>query len=134
MTSVFNPAEKLDDLFLLFILIFIYFIVLPYFTNGKTIGKWILHFRVKGLGDRITFIELCKRYGMLYYGIGGINYVLLATRALNQQLEIIFLLLFFIFNGSILLHFALHIFKRDKRLFYEKMSKTYNVITFKKNK
>lgn len=131
---IFSPAEKLDELLLVFVWIFVYFIVVPYFTNGKTIGKWILHFRVKGQGERITFIELCKRYGLLYYGIGGINYILIASRILNEQLEIIFLLLFFIFNGLILLHFALHIFKRDKRLFYEKMSKTYNVITFKKNK
>ncbi len=134
ITSIFNPVETLDDLFLVFILIFGYFIVLPYFTNGKTFGKWVLHFRVKGQGERVTFIELCKRYGLLYYGIGGINYILFAARTLNQQLDIAFLLLFCIFNGLILLHFVLHIFKRDKRLFYEKMSKTYNVITFKKNK
>lgn len=131
MTFVFNPTE--NNPFLVFIVIFVYFIVLPYFTNGKTIGKWLLHIKVKGQGDRIRFIELCKRYGLLYYVVGGINYILIAFSTLNQQFAIVALLVFFTFNGFVLLHFALHIFKRDKRLFYEKMSKTYNVITFKKN-
>lgn len=134
MTSIFRPVENLDELFYILILILVYFIVIPYFTNGRTIGKWILHIKIKGRNDRISFGELFKRYALLYYCIGGTNYILLAAKSLNEQLAIIFILIFSIFNGLICFHFVLNIFKRDKRLFYEKMSKTHNIITFKKNK
>ncbi|EOW9530146.1 VanZ family protein [Bacillus cytotoxicus] len=134
-TSVFHSTSGLDELLNGFFVVFCYFIVIQYFTNGKTFGKWLLHMRVKGKGERITWLELLKRYGLLYFGIGGINYLLFAVAVSNENKPIIYLIiamLFFIFNGLLFLHVLLHMFKRDKRLFYEKISGTYNVITFTK--
>ncbi|WP_459500775.1 VanZ family protein [Bacillus sp. C1] len=115
--------------------VFIYFIVIPYFTNGKTLGKAILRIRIKGKDNRITFKELCIRYGLFYFGLGGMNYILSSSSILNstEPLILIVTVLFtFIMNAIFVIHVLLHLFSRDKLLFYEHMSHTKNVITLKK--
>ncbi|CKF86996.1 VanZ family protein [Bacillus cereus] len=115
--------------------ILIYFIIIPYFTNGKTIGKALLRIHVKGKSNRITLKELFIRYGIFYFALGGINYILSSSSILNhtEPLVLLVTLLFlFIINGLFIIHVLLHVFSRDKLLFYEHISHTRNAITLKK--
>lgn len=118
--------------------IFVYFMLIPAFTDGKTFGKWVTRIHLvqddtEGSLCRITFVGLLKRYGLLYFGVGGINYVLGYILKFNEAMDSLVMILVVItwlgFNGLLFLHLMLHLFKKDKRLFYEKISRTRNVIT-----
>ncbi|MGJ8729925.1 VanZ family protein [Listeria aquatica] len=116
-------------------IIFLYFVFLPTITNGFTLGKWIVRIRIASIaGTRVSFWQLLGRYTLFYYLLGGLILV-----PLNQQVQEIAtpqirLILFFI-SFSALFLFALHLiinfFRKDNRLFYEKMSHTVSVSTFK---
>ena len=115
--------------------VFIYFIVIPYFTNGKTLGKAILRIQIQGKNKRITFTELFVRYGLFYFGLGGINYILSSSFILNSTNQLVLIvtgLFTFTINAIFIIHVLLHIFSRDKLLFYEHISRTRNGITLKK--
>lgn len=118
--------------------VFVYFILIPLFTEGKTFGKWVTRIHLvqdaeENTSQTLTFTGLLKRYGMLYFGVGGINYVIGYVMRFNEAMDPIVTVLVFIvwlgFNGLLFLHLLLHMFKKDKRLFYEKISRTRNVIT-----
>ncbi|PZM64334.1 VanZ family protein [Paenibacillus dendritiformis] len=124
------------------ITIFVYFILMPLWTEGKTFGKWVT--RIHLIDDRLaadpertnklSFKGLLIRYGLLYFGIGGINYVFFYVLNSGYLAELggfapIVIILWLVFNAFVGLHVLLHIFRRDKRLFYEKMSGTRNAIT-----
>ncbi|UHA72893.1 VanZ family protein [Paenibacillus sp. 481] len=140
-SSTFDYSFSLEsNAIFLALFVLIYFMIVPTFTNGKTFGKWMTRIQVQkddvAEGQkRITFIALFKRYGLLYFGIYGVNYAI--GLALNADLHttidgIVMMLLglaWFVFNGIWVVHLLLHLFKKDKRLFYEKMSRTRNVIT-----
>ncbi|WP_019422892.1 VanZ family protein [Paenibacillus sp. OSY-SE] len=120
--------------------IFIYFIVMPLFTEGKTFGKWVtrIHLQEDRLDSEeqqrvVSFSGLLKRYGILYFGVGGINYVFWYVLNFNEVMDsplvmVAIFLAWLIFNGVLFIHLLLHLFKKDKRLFYEKISGTRNVI------
>ncbi|MFD3158112.1 VanZ family protein [Haloimpatiens sp. FM7330] len=127
------PSLKTDILFKA-ILVFVYFILIVYITNGKTFGKWILRIKIKGKKDRLSFKEAVTRYSILYYGVFGFNYLLSQAISLNRNIQwplLIFIMIavLIIFDLIFFVHILLHIFKKDKRLFYEEISKTKNVIT-----
>ena len=114
--------------------ILIYFIIIPYFTNGRTIGKALLRIYIKGQAERITLKELFIRYGILFI-LGGINYILSSSSILNhtEPLVLLVILLFqFVINGLFIIHVLLHVFTVNKLLFYERISHTRNAITLKK--
>ncbi len=117
------------------LLIFLYFIVLPSLTNGLTVGKWIVHIRIVRIGEsRVKLKHLLVRYGLLYYVVGGLILI-----PLNEQIPKIttpeLTLVLFAISATTTLLFAIHIsanfFAKDKRLFYEKMSRTTEVSTYR---
>ncbi|MDV6039438.1 VanZ family protein [Bacillus sp. SM-B1] len=115
--------------------VFIYFIIIPYFTNGRTIGKALLRIYIKGQAERITLKELFIRYGIFYFILGGINYILSSSSILNvkEPLVLIVIVLFqLVINSLFIIHVLLHVFSRDKLLFYERISQTRNAIILKK--
>ncbi|PFR24345.1 permease [Bacillus cereus] len=133
--SSIQSYTNLYELIFTICAVFIYFIVIPYLTNGKTIGKALLRIHIKGENERITIKELCTRYGLFYFVLGGINYILSSSSILNQAhplIMLIILLFMFSINGLFILHVLLHVFSRDKLLFYEHISRTRNAITLKK--
>ena len=84
---------------------------------------------MKGQSDRITLKELFIRYGIFYFVLGGINYILSSSSILNlkEPLVLIVILLFqLVINGLFIIHVLLHVFSRDKLLFYERISQTRN--------
>lgn len=119
------------------ITVFIYFILIAYLTNGKTIGKLLVGIKVKGKNDKIAFRELFIRYGILYYGVFGINKLLLKILDLNQYFYKNYIIVIFIillaYNLFIFINFSYCVFKKNKTLFYEKYSGTKNVNIKRKN-
>ncbi|GAA3403537.1 VanZ family protein [Paenibacillus hodogayensis] len=107
-----------------------YFIVLPYVTNGRTLGKFIVRIRVKGKGPRIRLHELLIRYGVLYGAIGGVNAALFDQYV--RGLPPIGIAACFLTAGLVDLVFAVHaapkLFRKDKTLFYERWSRTEHEI------
>ncbi|MDZ5607563.1 VanZ family protein [Bacillus pseudomycoides] len=133
--SSIQSYTNLYELIFTICAVFIYFIVIPYLTNGKTIGKALLRIYIKGKNERITIKELFIRYGLFYFVLGGMNYILSSSSILNQTnpLTMLIILLFmFSINGLFIIHVLLHVFSRDKLLFYEHISHTRNAITLKK--
>jgi len=112
------------------IVVVLYFIVLPYLTNGRTLGKWIVRIHLKGKGDRIGLKELVIRYGLLYVLIGGLN-VLFVFHV--QDMPNIFGMLYgfglFIMNIWFGIHCLRCLFNRNRELFYERKSGTKHVIS-----
>ncbi|MBJ8027076.1 VanZ family protein [Bacillus cereus group sp. N21] len=133
--SSIQSYTNLYELIFTLCAVFIYFIVIPYLTNGKTIGKALLRIHIKGKNERITIKELFIRYGLFYFVLGGMNYILSSSSILNQTnpLTMLIILLFmFSINGLFIIHVLLHVFSRDKLLFYEHISHTRNAITLQK--
>lgn len=112
-----------------FFIIFIYFILGIYITNGKTLGKWIVRIKIRGKSDRLTFIEVFKRYGALYFGILGVDNILIRVISLNDDniIHILVTIFLFLFNAAVFIHFLLSTIKRQ-RFFYEILSDTKNVV------
>lgn len=120
------------------ILIFIYFILVVYATNGRTLGKWLVRIKVKGKEDKLRFLEIFKRYGILYYGIAGLNYIMAQVITLNGEkglINIVVIFVMIVFNIIITVNVVINIFSKQKLFFYEKISGTRNaVITNNLNK
>ena len=107
----------------------LYFILVPWLTNGLTPGKWMVRIRLVKEGSRITLAALLKRYGLLYWVFFGIN--LLLAGSLDQVPNIARLLISvtaFAINAWFFIHVVTHVFKRDSKLFYEKISNTRHMI------
>ncbi|MCS7464338.1 VanZ family protein [Paenibacillus doosanensis] len=110
--------------------VLIYFIGVPYATNGYTFGKYIVRIRLKGQHEHIRLQELLMRYGLLYAAIGGLHVLtaLAAKQAVPDDMAV-FLALFTL-GIDILLGFHLlrRLYRRDKGLFYEAISRTKHII------
>jgi len=115
------------------LIIFLYFIVLPYMTDGRTIGKWIVQIAVFSENHgRISFKQLVIREGLLYgifvpavIYLGRYDYM----KILDSPSEIIKLL---IPVGIALVFVAniIHVTLQHKHTFlYEKAAKTIEVST-----
>ncbi|WP_163652381.1 VanZ family protein [Listeria sp. PSOL-1] len=130
-----SKSNDIMQLVWLFIMVLLYFIVLPALTNGKTIGKWIVHIKiVQQNGNKATFKQLLVRYSLLYYAVFGLLYIIQIELMLNNATKQIQLILFILSFGIIalfLLHLFINIILRDRTLFYEKISHTMNQSTFK---
>lgn len=121
----------------IFIEVILYFMLVPYLTNGRTLGKRIV--RIKIVADdnsKLSFKSLFVRYAYLYFIFYGLSWI-------SQLLQIVFdhttgvtqLTSVFIYLGILFAQFifALNIilsFIRKKRvLFYEKASHTHTIST-----
>ena len=111
-------------------LVFVYFILVPYLTNGFTLGKYFVRIRLRGRGDEIKLNELLIRYGLLYFVIGGAHGLIVV--AFMHQLEPLILIpLLMALAGMdvlFLAHLLIRMYQRDQGLFYETRSGTYHEI------
>ncbi len=114
----------------IYIFVLIYFIVITYFTNGKTLGKWILRIKVTGKNEKLKFKEVFIRYGILYYIFWGANYIIFSANILNRNSESLYFINYILIVLLCLLNLAgirdiiAHLFSKDKRLFHDKISGT----------
>ncbi|MBN2982492.1 MULTISPECIES: VanZ family protein [Cohnella] len=112
------------------VLIVFYFIVLPYFTEGRTFGKWMVRIRLKGKGERIGIGELGARYGLLYVLAGGPNvlFVVYGVRYFPKALLMLYAVGLFALNAAFAVHLLKCLFNRNRRLFYEVRSGTSHAV------
>lgn len=111
------------------IAILLYFILIPYITNGKTIGKALVRIKIKGEEEKLKFKEVLIRYSILYYGIFGYMYFINQSylENTNPYIQAGFVILFLLAMPVLGVHLILQMIRRDI-LFYEKISRTKNVV------
>ncbi|GGH31344.1 VanZ family protein [Paenibacillus segetis] len=109
----------------------LYFLVIPYITNGRTFGKWVVRIRLKGKKERLMLRELVIRYGLLYLFVGGLNVLLISvnTAYFHGLMLVLFAFILFVLDLVFAIHVVRCIFNRDRQLFYEKKSGTGHVIS-----
>lgn len=127
-----------DNVFTESIAILVYFILIVYLTNGKTLGKSLLRIKIKGKNEKLSFKEIFIRYGILYYGVFGFNKLIFQVIDINRNeffnYIIVVMLIAVVINIIIFSHVLICILKRDKLLFYEKISKTKNITILHKKR
>ena len=113
------------------LLIVVYFMAIPYSTNGLTPGKWVVRIRLRGRDERIRARELFVRYGLLYLIVAGLNlaYPAVAVRQFPPVLLIPYAVGLFAMDATFAVHLVRCVFNRKRRLFYEARSGTGHVIT-----
>ncbi|MFF2015866.1 VanZ family protein [Paenibacillus sp. NPDC058177] len=112
----------------------LYYILLPWLTNGRTVGKWVVRIHLQGLnGAKISLWGLLKRYGVLYWAFFGLQVLLLEPKVVDLlssawylRLQGLFLLVDLLF----FIHLIIRVFKKDSMLFYENISGTIHAISW----
>ncbi|MFF2907520.1 VanZ family protein [Paenibacillus sp. NPDC057934] len=112
----------------------VYYILLPWLTNGRTVGKWVVRIHLQGLnGAKISLWGLLKRYGVLYCVFFGLQVLLLEPKVVDLlssawylRLQGLFLLIDLLF----FVHLIIKVFKKDSMLFYESISGTIHAISW----
>ncbi|MEI5992877.1 VanZ family protein [Candidatus Enterococcus mansonii] len=138
----FAGSSGLEERFCFFIMVVVVFMFLPKLTNGETLGKKIVRIRVVEEGrGKIRFRALVIRYGYLYVVYGLISLYMTSSADLlnsnNRMLQLVSFMLF-LFCSLLLLLFCINILyvliRKNRRLFYEKASRTYTISTIKEKK
>lgn len=111
--------------------VLLYFVVLPWYTNGRTFGKWVVRIRVRGQGERLRLSELFIRYGLLYLLIGGLNllYPRIGVVQGHPALVVICSVVLFFGDAAFALHAIRCLIDRRRKLFYESLSGTGHIVT-----
>ncbi|MEF3306058.1 VanZ family protein [Paenibacillus sp. GYB003] len=131
---VLFPAALLfmrsPDIVLYAVVCFLYFVMLPLATNGRTLGKYIVRIRVIGGGERIRFKELLVRYGALYGLVGGAHAIFLlgAVQRLPPALLGVSFIAVAAVDTVFAIHVAIRLFRKNNELFYERWSGTKHEI------
>lgn len=108
----------------------IYYILIPYWTNGITVGKWIVRIYVSSTNpdhSSISLKSLTIRYGLLYWVFLGLNNILSDTIVLpdiHTFWRALCSLLLFVIDISFFMHVMSCFFRKGSLLFYEKLSHT----------
>lgn len=111
----------------------VYFILIPAFTGGRTLGKWIVRIRVTNRGNRASFWALMIRYGLLYWVILGLHAIVIdsdVTGLLSPPLRTAAYLFVLLVDLVFFIHLIIKVFKKDDQLIYEKLSRTSHVISW----
>ncbi|MEC2345227.1 MULTISPECIES: VanZ family protein [Paenibacillus] len=136
----------------------IYFMLIPYLTGGRTPGKWLVRIQLIGLpadqGERkpsgrvaaavynflsasrerqpAGLLPLVVRYGLLYWGVFGLNRLLVFPDNYAPSLfRILLAIIILVANVAFAIHVAKHFFRREPLLFYEQISRTGHAIILK---
>lgn len=121
----------------IFIEVILYFMLVPYLTNGRTLGKKIV--RIKIVADdnsKLSFKSLFVRYAYLYFIFYGLSWI-------SQLLQIVFdhttgvtqMTSVFIYLGILfaqfifVLNIILSFIRKKRVLFYEKASHKHTIST-----
>ncbi|MFB5761592.1 VanZ family protein [Paenibacillus medicaginis] len=109
----------------------IYFMLIPFLTGGRTLGKWTVRIKLTGKRGRVSLAALIIRYGILYWVIGGIGIWLpILSLRVSDLSFIMTAFVVFIVMAAFVVHIVTRIVNKDPLLFYEKLSKTSHVITW----
>ncbi|WHY21751.1 VanZ family protein [Paenibacillus sp. G2S3] len=111
----------------------IYFILIPAFTGGRTLGKWIVRIRVTSKGNRASFWALMIRYGLLYWILLGLHALVIdsdVTGLLSSPLRTVAYLIVLLVDLAFFIHLVIKVFKKNDQLIYEQLSRTSHVISW----
>ncbi|WP_068615309.1 VanZ family protein [Paenibacillus tuaregi] len=107
----------------------LYFILMPWITNGVTPGKWLVRIRLTDGQERISLASLIVRYGLLYWLFFGMNRLMVGSLGEIPDIGRAFLgLVVFAMNAWFFFHVIIRVIRKDSALFYEKISKTSHQI------
>lgn len=126
---IFMRSSGLPNVY--FLIAVLYFIVIPWLTNGRTVGKLIVRIRITGAGERLKLKEMVIRNGLLYVILGGLNVLFLSTgfRLSSNILSALLSMGLFVMDGWFFIHVLIRLFNRDKQLLHETKSHTSHKIT-----
>ncbi|EOL45852.1 VanZ family protein [Enterococcus caccae] len=138
----FIGTTGLEERLWFFAMVFLVFMLLPKLTNGETLGKKVVRIRVVEEGrEKIRFRALVIRYGYLYIVYGLISLYMTNSADLlnsnNRMLQLVSFMLFLFCSFLFVLFFinVLYVLvRKNRRLFYEKASRTYTISTIKEKK
>ena len=85
-----------------------------------------MRIKVTGKDEKLKFKEVLIRYGILYYAFFGMNYLVFTSKFVNN---VIFVILISLMDLAGVWDVTVHLFSKDKRLFYEKTSGTRLKVT-----
>ena len=121
----------------IFIEVILYFMLVPYLTNGRTLGKRIV--RIKIVADdnsKLRFKSLFVRYAYLYFIFYGLSWTAQLVQEISNhttgvtQMTSVFIYLGILFAQFILvLNIILSFIRKKRVLFYEKASHTHTIST-----
>ncbi len=113
----------------------IYFMLIPYLTNGRTLGKWIVRIQLTGRNPRLSLGALIVRYGLLYWVLFGLHLVLFEPYVidnLSAVFTLILQILVLIIDSLFLIHLISRVFTKNNQLLYERLSRTSHAISWPK--
>lgn len=97
------------------VIFFLYFVIVPVIFKGKTIGKKFVNLKlVKIDSNKSLFVHLIVRYGLVYL------FIVCVQKMVHLNTIILIVMISFVLGDLIIA------FKRNKRLWYEILSKTKN--------
>jgi hypothetical protein len=134
-TGLFGIMESLHVPAAFWVSSGVYFMLVPYLTNGRTPGKWLVRIHLTGTGKRISLWGLIKRYSLLYWLYFGLNYVLgghVLWFQVSPWASVLISLLLLVINGWFFFHLVIRLFKKGP-LFYEELSDTSHQISWPKH-
>ncbi|WP_422698804.1 VanZ family protein [Enterococcus durans] len=121
----------------IFIEVILYFMLVPYLTNGRTLGKRIV--RIKIVADdnsKLRFKSLFVRYAYLYFIFYGLSWTAQLVQEISNhttgvtQMTSVFIYLGILFAQFIfVLNIILSFIRKKRVLFYEKASHTHTIST-----
>lgn len=121
----------------IFIEVILYFMLVPYLTNGRTLGKRIV--RIKIVADdnsKLCFKSLFVRYAYLYFIFYGLSWTAQLVQEISNhttgvtQMTSVFIYLGILFAQFIfVLNIILSFIRKKRVLFYEKASHTHTIST-----
>ena len=110
----------------------VYFVLIPCWTGGRTLGKWIVRIRVQVEDAKLRIWRLTVRYGLLYGVVLGMNMLLIDStwiERLNSALAGSIRGAALLADMLFLIHLIISMFRKEP-LFYERLSRTRNIITW----
>ncbi|WP_422659193.1 VanZ family protein [Paenibacillus sp. EC2-1] len=105
----------------------VYFIIIPYLKEGKTLGKSFVRIRIVGEGEKLKLREIVIRNGLLYLVFGGAH-VLFMSVYNSGILGVVYLLGLFLMDMYVFINITLSLLDRKRPLLHEQKSGTYHVI------
>ncbi len=132
-----NMRDFTGDYWFFAVEVCLYFMLIPYLTNGQTLGKKMVRIRLVQEGrQRISFSALFLRYGLFYLIYASISRVnllfapfLQSDSALLLIVSLLMVLLFVLLQFGFYLNLIWGAIRGEPRFFYEKRSKTYTIST-----
>lgn len=116
--------------------IVVFFIMIPYIFNGRTLGKLIVHLKiVDDLDQSPSLPQYFIRYGLLYgvvFTLINVEFNLLELTGTSDNLNLLNYLIYIVFFFILVfvVHLLINKLRKNAPLFYEKISYTHMMSSF----